>query len=109
MKILFIALLIASSIHSTSKAQTPATDSTASMNESLDQRSQMADLHQTMAICLRSSKPMTDCHEEMKASCKMNMGEDSCMMSGHMMDKKGMMKGQRAMEMKKTEKIETRE
>lgn len=109
MKILFFTLLLASSIHSASEAQTPATDSTASMSESLAQRSEMADLHQTMAICLRSSKSMSDCQEEMKANCKMNMGEDSCMMPGHMMGKNGMKKGQRAMEMKKAEKIETRE
>lgn len=47
-----------------------------------EQRQKMADAHEKMATCLRSDKPMEECHEAMMKSCKENMGKDGCPMMG---------------------------
>lgn len=52
------------------------------MEMTSEQRNKMADMHEKMAACLRSTKPMGECHEEMKNSCK-DMGE-ACPMMGKM-------------------------
>lgn len=48
---------------------------------SAEDRKKMAELHQKMADCLKSDKPIQQCHEEMKKSCK-EMG-DHCPMGHH--------------------------
>lgn len=53
------------------------------MNATPAQREDMAKAHEAMATCLRSTKPMMDCHKDMMASCKDKMGK-SCPMMGHM-------------------------
>lgn len=63
------------------------------MEMTAEQRKQMADMHEKMATCLRSTKPMEECRKEMMSSCK-EMG-DSCPMMGkmhghHMMHDKDM-------------------
>ena len=50
----------------------------------VEQRQKMADAHEKMAVCLRSDKPMGDCHEEMMKACKEGMGNDGCPMMGAM-------------------------
>jgi len=45
-----------------------------------EQRTKMADAHEKMAACLRSDKPIGDCHAEMKKSCEESMGKDGCPM-----------------------------
>ena len=59
-----------------------------------EQRQKMADAHEKMAACLRSDKPVSDCHEEMMKACQEGMGKGGCPMmsgkghgmhSGHMM------------------------
>jgi len=47
-----------------------------------EQRQKMADAHETMATCLRSTKPFSDCHEEMMKTCKDSMGKEGCAMMG---------------------------
>ena len=47
-----------------------------------EQRQKMADAHEKMALCLRSEKPFSDCHEEMMKACKEGMGKDGCPMRG---------------------------
>lgn len=47
-----------------------------------EQRQKMADAHEKMAVCLRSTKPFSDCHEEMMKACKDGMGKDGCPMMG---------------------------
>jgi hypothetical protein len=48
-----------------------------------EQRQKMAEAHDKMASCLRSEKPMNECHEDMMKSCHENMGKEGCpMMSG---------------------------
>lgn len=56
---------------------------------SKEQRQKMAVMHDTMAACLRSDKPMKQCHEDMMKSCH-DEGENGCPMMGDMM---GEMKG----------------
>jgi hypothetical protein len=46
-----------------------------------EQRAKMAEHHQKMADCLKSDKPMDECHKEMKADCEA-MGE-ACPHHGH--------------------------
>ena len=62
-----------------------------------EMRKQMADMHQMMADCLKSDKPMGECKQEMMKNCPMMkdgkacpmMGEMEDMMGGKMMHKKG--------------------
>ncbi|MEO5968404.1 MAG: hypothetical protein ABIQ95_00630 [Bdellovibrionia bacterium] len=67
---------------------------------STEQRQKMAERHEKMASCLRSERPMSECHQEMMKDCKNMMGEGGCPMmdqrKGHemhnMMDKKDSVK-----------------
>jgi len=47
-----------------------------------ESREKMAVLHEQMAACLRSDKPLADCHSEMRKSCKESMGDQGCPMMG---------------------------
>ena len=49
-----------------------------------------------MAACLRSDRPLKDCHDEMMHACQKTMGPDGCPMMGGMghMKHDGHMKGQ---------------
>ena len=42
----------------------------------------MAEVHQKMADCLRSSRPFADCRSEMVAACHDMTGTGSCPMMG---------------------------
>jgi hypothetical protein len=44
----------------------------------------MATVHQKMAECLRSDRPIAECRAEMMKSCKGVMGEAGCPMMGTM-------------------------
>lgn len=55
---------------------------------SKEMREKMATVHEQMATCLRSDKPIADCHSQMMKSCQDAMGEQGCRMMGH-----GMMGG----------------
>lgn len=59
-----------------------------------EQRTTMATAHEAMAACLRTTKPMEECREEMFKSCKDSMGKSECpMMKGmYGMDHHDMMK-----------------
>jgi hypothetical protein len=68
------------------------------MRPTTEQRQKMAGLHEKMATCLRSDRPMAECRQEMKKGCKDTMGKDGCHMMGgkmghgmrqHMMDEPG--------------------
>ena len=62
-----------------------------------EQRAEMATRHEKMAECLRSDKPMSDCHKQMQAGCKeggcpmmgQKMGHKGCPMMDHKMGHKG--------------------
>lgn len=48
-----------------------------------EQRAKMATAHEKMAACLRSDRPLTDCHDEMMKSCQDAMGSAGmCPMMG---------------------------
>ena len=45
-----------------------------------DQMDKAAEMHKAMAACLRSDKPLAECHEQMRKECP--MGKDECPMWG---------------------------
>ena len=47
---------------------------------SKEQREKMATIHDQIAACLRSEKPVADCHKEAMKSCQDMMGKDWCSM-----------------------------
>lgn len=49
-----------------------------------EQRSKMADLHEKMAACLRSDRPLAECHDEIMKTCQETMGASNCPMMGAM-------------------------
>lgn len=49
---------------------------------SKEMRDLMAAVHQRMAACLRSDKPIAECREEMQRNCAKFMGERDCPMMG---------------------------
>jgi len=48
-----------------------------------EQRQKMAEVHQKMADCLRSDRPLADCRNEMAAACHDMMGAGGCPMMGN--------------------------
>lgn len=66
------ALLIASTVLA---ADAPTTAPSKAMRE------QMATLHEQMAACLRSEKPISECRTQMMSSCKSMMGNQGCRMA----------------------------
>jgi hypothetical protein len=62
-----------------------------------EQRSKMAEAHEKLAACLRSDRPLSECHDEMmKSHESMGMGDCS------MMHGKGMKHGHGAMHHEQT-------
>ncbi|MGE3759937.1 MAG: hypothetical protein AB7H97_19375 [Pseudobdellovibrionaceae bacterium] len=59
-------------------------------NVSKEDRQKMADMHTRMAECLKSDKPMRECHSEMMKGCRGMMGKEGCPMMG----RRGMMRDQ---------------
>ena len=51
---------------------------------SKEQREKMAAIHEQMAACLRSDKPVADCHREAMKNCQEMMGKEGCPMMGAM-------------------------
>ena len=49
-----------------------------------EQREKMATIHEQMATCLRSDKPVADCHKEAMKNCQDTMGKNGCSMMGGM-------------------------
>ncbi len=61
-----------------------------------EMRERMATLHEQMAACLRSDKPISECRTEMLKHCQAMMGNPGCtrmMGTGGMMGKGGGMMG----------------
>ena len=54
----------------------------ASSGPSPEVRQQMAAVHQKMAECLRSDRPIAECKAEMMKNCHEMMGESGCPMMG---------------------------
>jgi hypothetical protein len=49
---------------------------------SAEQRQKMAEVHQKMADCLRSDRPIAECRSEMASACHDMLGAGSCPMMG---------------------------
>lgn len=47
-----------------------------------EHREKLAVIHEKMAACLRSAKPISDCRTEMHEHCMTMMGRESCPMMG---------------------------
>ncbi|MGZ3671380.1 MAG: hypothetical protein ACXVB9_08870 [Bdellovibrionota bacterium] len=58
------------------------TEKKAMMEMTPAQREEMAAMHEKMAACLRSDKPIKDCHKEMMDTCK--NAKNGCPMMKHM-------------------------
>jgi hypothetical protein len=50
-----------------------------------EQRQKMADIHEKMAACLRSDRPLSECRQETMQHCQALMGQEGCPMMGGMM------------------------
>ncbi|GEM_PF-763803 len=57
-------------------ADTPARP----MAPSKEMRAKMAAMHEQMAACLRSDKPLSECRAEMMKHCETTMGNQGCSM-----------------------------
>jgi hypothetical protein len=47
-----------------------------------EQRAKMATAHEQMAACLRTERPVAECHDELMKSCQEAMGTSCPMMGG---------------------------
>ena len=57
-----------------------AGDAKAHPQMTTEQRQKMADLHEKMAVCLRSDRPLSDCRKDMMKGCKDTLGAEGCPM-----------------------------
>lgn len=62
---------------------------------SAQQRQTMAEIHRKMAECLASTRPFSECRNEMHASCQQRLGQTGCPMMGGMGLGMGMGRGMR--------------
>jgi len=79
-----IFCLLSLSSYAADKAPSPRVAGSKAANMTVEQRESMAKAHEQMAVCLRSDKDMTVCHDELMTSCR---GTDACPMMG--MDRRG--------------------
>lgn len=102
MKKMMIAILVCGFMSGGAVAQDAKTAMSAKTNKKAltqvtpEQRGKMASMHEKMAGCLRSDKPLSNCHSEMQSSCREMMGSEGCSMGGQMggmMQHEGMMGG----------------
>ncbi len=62
------------------------TGQSAKREPSPEARAKMADAHQKMAECLRSTRPIQECKAEMHKTCEGMHGEGGCSMGHHAED-----------------------
>ncbi len=87
MKKLFFAMMITALTFNVLSAAEPKKEKT--MEPTTEQRQKMAEAHEQMATCLRSDKPIAECHKELVGKCEETMGKGGCMMGMHMKGKMG--------------------
>jgi hypothetical protein len=68
--------------------QPAATAATAVSAPSRETREAMAAVHEQMAACLRSDKPVEQCHSEMHKACREKVGQEQCPMMMRIHDRK---------------------
>jgi hypothetical protein len=76
--VLALAAMSVMGVAALAATQSPPAPSTVTK----ETREKMAVLHEQMAACLRSDKPLADCRAEMMKSCKESMGDQGCPMTG---------------------------
>jgi len=81
------ALLSLAALSLMGAASLAATPPSAPTTVTKESREKMAVLHEQMAACLRSDKPLADCRAEMRKSCKESMADQGCPMMGMGMGK----------------------
>ncbi len=69
------SVLVIMSASAAFAADPPATSQPAPSKE---MREKMASLHEQMAACLRSDKPISDCHSQMMKNCRETLGDQGC-------------------------------
>jgi hypothetical protein len=84
MKRIGLLLGMVAMLGSSALAEDKGTTPTKGPQMTAEQRSKMADLHEKMAACLRSNRPISDCHNEMMKGCQETMGASGCPMMGGM-------------------------
>jgi Mg2+ and Co2+ transporter CorA len=62
------------------KSKSMGKDMSMGMEPTSEQLQKMATMHENMATCLRSDKPLADCKKEMMKSCEDSMGKECKMM-----------------------------
>lgn len=65
-----------------------ATESATAAGPSKETREAMAVLHEQMAACLRSDKPIEQCRSEMHKACQEKIGPEQCPMMMRMHDRR---------------------
>lgn len=75
-----VTVLIVSTVATVALAANPP--ATTPTGPSKDTREKMAVLHEQMAACLRSDKPIADCRDEMRKNCQTTVGAQGCPMMG---------------------------
>lgn len=76
------ALIAALALLSVSPAFAADPEKGTASEPSPEARQQMAAVHQQMADCLKSDRPIAECRAEMTKSCQEMMGERGCPMMG---------------------------
>jgi len=76
------ALIAALALASVSPAFAADPEKATPSEPSPEARQQMAAVHQKMADCLKSDRPIAECKAEMMKSCHEMMGERGCPMMG---------------------------
>jgi hypothetical protein len=71
-----VALIWTGAAHAAEPKKVPPAAPTA------EQRQKMAEIHQKMADCLRSDRPIEECRSEMATACHDSLGADQCPMMG---------------------------
>ena len=86
-KYLFMILagaLSISSVFAEGDAKSAQTAKTSTSQITSEQREKMANMHEKMSACLRSDKPISECHKEMRTDCQAMMDKEGCPMMGEM-------------------------
>lgn len=78
----WITLLAAFALASASATFAAEPEKGATAAPTPEARQKMAEVHQRMADCLKSDRPMSECRAEMAKSCHDMMGASACPMMG---------------------------
>jgi hypothetical protein len=79
-----MVLSLAGAVAYADTSSSKSSDKSKGMSEmTKDQRQKMADLHNKMADCLKSDRPLSECRQEMAKGCQDSFGKEGCPMGHH--------------------------